>query len=266
MGAAYFGNSAYRIDVDASLHSQNLTARTSTIYWRILVIKDGSTGHMATTNMGNSGWADSNVGGNPDLWSNGNMAYDFRNGSMTGTFTIASGTFTVGHDAAGNASYFVNGSLTLYALGTASAGTGTRSLPSLAKVPAAPTPLSLDWIEMTTMRYRFQGNSNGGAPIIEWQIGFGTHPSTVQHTMSSGGTSVVSGLAPGTTYYFWSRGRNAVGWGPWSARSSATTRAGAYVRVAGVWKPAVPYVRVAGVWKYANPWVNLAGVWKQWTA
>lgn len=150
-------------------------------------------------------------------------------------------------------------------------GTGTEGLGgptefwlniSRATVPAAPTPLTLAKIGHTTMEYRFQGNSNGGAPILEWQIGYGRSPTNVQFTKSSSGTSMIEGLTLGDRWYFWARGRNAVGWGPWSTRMDARTLAGARINVLGTWKEAVPMVRVAGVWRQAIPFLNVAGSWK----
>lgn len=131
-----------------------------------------------------------------------------------------------------------------------------------ATTPTAPTPLSLDQITHTSIRYRFQGNSNGGSPILEWQIGYGTSPTHVQFTKKSSGTSVVDGLTLGETWYFWSRGRNAVGWSGWSARSSARTLAGSKINVGGVYKDAIPYVKTSGVWRQAIPFINDNGVWK----
>lgn len=94
---------------------------------------------------------------------------------------------------------------------------------SRATVPAAPTPLECTPLTHTTIRYRFRGNSNGGSSILEWQVGYGTNSSTPQSFVSSNGTSDVGGLAKDTVYHFWSRGRNAIGWGPWSSRLSART-------------------------------------------
>jgi len=81
--------------------------------------------------------------------------------------------------------------------------------------------------------------------------------------VSSNGTSVIGALQPGTTYYFWARGRNAKGWGPWSARSTGRTIAGARVKQNGVWKDAIPYVKVNGVWKLARPYSKVNGTWKK---
>jgi len=114
------------------------------------------------------------------------------------------------------------------------------------------------------MRYRFTDNSdNGGSAILERQIGYGLDASTVQSYVGSSGSTIIGGLSPGKTWYAWSRVRNAIGWSPWSVRSSGRTIAGARVRVAGAWKEAIPYVKVAGVWKLARPYARIAGLWKK---
>lgn len=133
---------------------------------------------------------------------------------------------------------------------------------SRATVPPAPTPLGLDFIGHTEMRYRFSSNGNGGAPIIEWQIGYGISPTTVQFTATSGGTSTITGLSLGTEWYFWSRGRNSVGWGPWSVRSSARTLASGRVKVSGSWREMVLYVKVSGVWRQAIIYNKVDGTWR----
>lgn len=255
---AFPGVSRYVIDVDAAMISQNVPGNYSTIYWRIYVMASYG-GHWASTNMGNSGSASSNVGG---LWSNGNMAYDFRSGTQ---WLIAEGTFNVGHRSDGNAEYQVSGALNLYALGYAEATTGVRSLPRInrATVPGAPTSLGADQATQTSIRYRFAGTTDGGSGILEWQIGYGIDPGTAQFFTGSGGNTTIGGLSPGKTWYFWSRGRNAVGWGPWSGRASTRTIAGARVKVGGVWKEAIPYVKVGGVWKLAQPFVKVSGTWKK---
>lgn len=130
-------------------------------------------------------------------------------------------------------------------------------------VPPAPTAPVLSEITQLSLKAVFHSNGTGGTPaVLEWQLGYGTSPTTVQTYLTSTGTSVVTNLAPGTQYYFWARGRNEVGWGPWSARATATMIAGAHVKVGDTWKKAVPYVNVNGVWKVARPYSRAAGVWK----
>lgn len=256
---AFSGNPAYVLEVTASLQSQNVAGNYSTVYYRMRVLNGNGGGYWATTNMGNSGWLDSNTGGGTDLWNNGNLAYDFRGGTA---WTIKEGTFRVYHRSDGTAEYWVNGKLDLYALGVAQTGSGTRSLPSLAKAPPAPTPLGIDLVDQDSFRYKFQGNGDGGSAILEWQIGYGGSSSLPQLYLKSSGTSTISKLKQGFTYFVWSRGRNAVGWGPWSARSVVTTYTGSRVKVSGVWEDAVPYVKVNGVWKMAQPYVKTGGIWK----
>lgn len=132
-----------------------------------------------------------------------------------------------------------------------------------ASPPAAPTPLGIDQIAHQTFRYRFSGNSDGGAPIREWQIGYGYNPSTPDYTAPSNGTITVGTFIPGATIYIWSRGRNDAGWGAWSTRSQVTLLRGCMVKVKGVWTHAIPYVKVSGEWKPAEPYIKVSGAWQK---
>jgi hypothetical protein len=111
----------------------------------------------------------------------------------------------------------------------------------------------------------FTAPADGGAPITSYQVGYSTNPSDLAPTTSILATSpqLMTGLQPATTYYFFARAQNSVGWSQWSAHSVVKTIAGARVNVAGVWKDAVPYVRDSGTWKLARPWVRDIGVWKE---
>lgn len=123
-------------------------------------------------------------------------------------------------------SYSQNVSISQAATGTS--GLGGAAGPfwvgiGRATVPSPPTGVAVDQATANSLRYRFSGNSDGGSGILEWQIGYGTNPSTVMYTVGSGGTTTVGGLAEHTTWYFWSRGRNAVGWSGWSNRLQGDT-------------------------------------------
>lgn len=142
---------------------------------------------------------------------------------------------------------------------------GPRSAVRTDSVPPAPQAVVLTNIKQNSLHAEFVSNGNGGATVVEWQIGYGLSSTAPTATISSFDTDITN-LDPGKTYYFWARGRNAVGWSAYSPRSQATLIAGAMVNVGGVWKRAVPYVRVAGVWKLARPWVRSAGVWKETSA
>jgi hypothetical protein len=109
----------------------------------------------------------------------------------------------------------------------------------------------------------FSGNYDGGSPIREWQVHYGLNPSFGEYATGSDGSTRIGGLLPGKTYYFWSRGRNDIGWGAWSPRTQANTKAGARIKIGGVWKQAVPYVKTGGVWKMAQPHIKVNGSWKK---
>jgi hypothetical protein len=146
-----------------------------------------------------------------------------------------------------------------------SAWSGRASAKTL-KGPGAPSAPLLSSVRATSVDVAFSPPSDtGGSTITGYQIGYGTSSSAPASTVSATSPQVVTGLNPGTVYYFWVRARNSVGWGTWSAYRSIRTVAGAYIRVGAEMKLAVPYVKVGGVWKIAEPWIRNVGAWKRTT-
>jgi hypothetical protein len=131
----------------------------------------------------------------------------------------------------------------------------------MATVPPAPSSVKFYGITATSITYQFSSNGNGGLPILEWQIGYGTHPSKPQRSIKSSGTTTITGLQPATTYHVWARGRNKLGWGPYSVHRAERTAAGAWVKIGTVWKEAVPMMRIKGKWVFVEPWVRSGGKW-----
>lgn len=87
----------------------------------------------------------------------------------------------------------------------------------LGTIPPAPTMHSPDQITPTSMRIIFNSNGDGGSPITSWAYQISTDINFVGAPLrSSTGTSVATGLVPGTTYYVRARGGNVHGAGPWS--------------------------------------------------
>lgn len=175
----------------------------------------------------------------------------------------SNGVNDIGGLASGNWYYF-------WARGRNDVGWGPwsdRAQAFIWRVPDAPSPVYFDLIAQRSLRAMFNGGFAGGfeagAAIREWQLAYGKDPNVAQVYIASNGTSDLSNLDPGQTYYFWARGRNDVGWGPWSPVRAQTLRAGGWVKVNGVWRRALPYVKVNGVWKLAKPWVKQAGVWRE---
>lgn len=145
------------------------------------------------------------------------------------------------------------------------AWSGSRSFKTLG-APATPTLSSVDQITQTSARINFSDGANNGAGIDSRQIAYNTSNTTSGATVVTGNSgTVISGLDPNVTYYFWARTHNTYGYSAWSAVKSAATVAGAYVRVGGTWTKAVPYVKVDGEWVLAQPYVRVSGAWKATT-
>lgn len=131
------------------------------------------------------------------------------------------------------------------------------------RTPTPPSAPSISNITQVSVTVSWTAPNNGGSPITGYQVGYGTDPASPTTTVSAASPKSITGLSPGTRYYFWVRAQNSVGFSAWSVSTPATTIAAARVKVGSVWKNAVPYVRVAGVWKLARPWAKNAGVWKE---
>lgn len=90
-------------------------------------------------------------------------------------------------------------------------------------VPSSPSVPVIGTISSTSVAITFTDGADGGSPIDAREIGYGTNASAPTVTMASDGSDTVTGLTPGTTYYFWARTHNVVGWSAWSARAEAKT-------------------------------------------
>lgn len=137
--------------------------------------------------------------------------------------TFRSGSTRVYHGSTGyktlSASGYINIPHSNVGSGTAS---GSLTLSRIPKPPAAPTPVGIDEVTSSSFRYRFSGNSNNGAAILEWQAQLATNAdfTTGVQTVTSNGTTTFSSLPAGVTYWVRSRGRNSRGWGAWSSSLS----------------------------------------------
>lgn len=196
-------------------------------------------------------------GGSPILdWT---IGYSTTTAGPTG-YVTSDGTTRISGLSGGTTYYF-------WARGRNARGSGSwsnRVSEFTWRTPDAPQPVTFSNITQTSLRSKFVAGFDGGEPVDEWQLAYGTNTDIAFATVvGSNGTNDLTGLTPGKTYYFWARGRNAVGWSGWSSVRSQTLRAGAMVKHEGVWKRALPYVKHNGVWKLARPRVKIAGVWKE---
>lgn len=139
----------------------------------------------------------------------------------------------------------------------------SRTTQRTLSVPDAPSTPTLSDIAPTSATVSWTANSDGGSPITGFQVGYGTSLTAPTTIISATSPKIISGLTPGTVYYFWVRATNAIGTSAWSTPVSSSTIAGARIKTGGVWKIAIPYVKDGGVWKIAHPWARNGGVWKE---
>lgn len=136
-------------------------------------------------------------------------------------------------------------------------------------IPDPPTQYAAEAVLPTSFNVRFGGNGNGGSAIDYYlvRIGLSNPPTAGAYTdyVNYSGTQAITGLIPGTQYYTMVYAHNGNGYSNYSNVVATKTPAPMRVKIAGVWKYAIPYVKVAGVWKMAEPYVKVAGVWKKTT-
>jgi hypothetical protein len=89
-------------------------------------------------------------------------------------------------------------------------------------VPPKPINLRVINITNTTCSTQFSSGGSGGSPVDQWLMTYSTRPEGGTWTLASDGTNHLTGLTPGQQYWFWARGHNALGWGPWSSSFSWT--------------------------------------------
>lgn len=93
-----------------------------------------------------------------------------------------------------------------------------------ASAPDAPAKPVISSITVNSMRVRWSAGDSNGAPADLYQLARNTSNTTSgAFVFSSDGDTTVTGLAAGTTYYFWARSHNAKGYSPWSPVVSAKT-------------------------------------------
>lgn len=139
-----------------------------------------------------------------------------------------------------------------------------RNQVTLRDVPDPPAAPIFQLKAQDSIRAIVNPNYDGDSPLTGFQLGYGL-VNTAPQIVSFGASHAfdLSGLSPGQTYYFWGKATNTYGSSAYSARSSATLIAGAWVKDGGVWKRAVPYVRNGGIWKLARPWGQQFGIWTE---
>ncbi|PDQ34135.1 MAG: hypothetical protein B5766_12955 [Candidatus Lumbricidophila eiseniae] len=208
----------YVLRLTITQDTQNDAANSTVVGWSLRIIKGRGSGKWA---QGPHYWS-VNIGGTP---ASGQIsAYNFRSYQ---DLVLGSGQVSLGHDAAGYLTASTTGSWNdnnrWGELGDGEVG-GHVTFSRIPKVPDAPTPISIDQVTSSSLRYRFHGNADNGAGILQWQAQCAQDSefSAGAQTLSSDGTTTFSNLVPGYTYWVRSRGRNSQGWSPWSGSLSTS--------------------------------------------
>ncbi len=112
---------------------------------------------------------------------------------------------------------------------------------------------------------------DGGSPIITYELCRWTGESQSGTRTDSKANNLsrnVTGLHTGRVYTFAVHCKNGSvdgtdpGWSDFGPDSHLELRAGAWIRINGLWIQGIPYVRDQGFWKPAYPYVRTGGVWK----
>lgn len=250
MGSANFPNRPFRLEDRTAILQQSSTA--SLIRTELWIIKNS---YSPTYSFVASSY-EQDLGGS--VLNSGTFTYDFRN---TDSLLLSRVDRWVNHDSNGYLNYWVHQHCDAQVLGTVDY-TSYYSAPRIAQVPPAPINGTLDQITPTSMRYQFHSNGDGGSGVLEWQIAYDTQASfATAQTMSSSGTSTLTGLLSGTTYYVRSRGRNSVGWGAWSSVSSAKTLSSVKVSDGTDWVTPQITVSNGSVWQAPEIYVSINDTW-----
>lgn len=164
----------------------------------------GTISGISQTGLYNSGWPISGAGTNRDkLFWEGNTRVT-HNSSGDGNLTFTGSSWW---DSPSNYTSHLN---------------ATIGLPHIDRFSNPPSTPTLTGITSTSMVVSFT-DGGGGAPIDSRQIGYNTDSSGPVTLVSSDGSDTVSGLTPGTMYYFWARTHNVAGYSAWSGWASAPT-------------------------------------------
>jgi chitinase len=164
----------------------------------------GAVGGTTQTGIYNSGWPISGAGTNRDkpFWSATTRCYHNSNGDGNITFN-------------GSAWWDEPSHFTSHI----SVAVG---LPHISRISNPPSTPTLSVVTSTSVNVAFT-DGGGGAPIDGRDIGYSTSSSVIANVVSSDGNDTISGLTPGTTYYFWARTHNVAGYSGWSGWASALT-------------------------------------------
>lgn len=158
--------------------------------------------------------------------------YNFFNG-LQANQVLQTGTYIIygqGQSYGGGPGYYFEARLSGAYNGAAPAVGVNFSLPPRPQRPPAPPSYAPTYIRLTAVDADLQWGGttdDGGSGLIEDNLQASRNPefTSLIHDSYAGGTSrTVSGLSPGTMYWYRARVRNGIGWSGWSGVSNGATQ------------------------------------------
>lgn len=145
-----------RVRIEWQLASQNIAGNYSTINWQAYTDFFNCDAELDNGSVGSS------VG---TLWANGGRVYNFASNFTNHTVTMSSGSFNIGHDANGNCTLSMNGSIVVFQSGTSS-GSGSWSLPQIPRYAVIDGGPNFDVV--TDEHIRVAWHSDRAVDYISW--------------------------------------------------------------------------------------------------
>lgn len=218
----YSGRPQYELILDVTVQSQNVSAKTSTLRFRMWA-------------RSKSGWGSWAVGSFPWIINYGSSTItgsrnlDFRPDSAGKTLLLVDTTRVVSHASNGTLTLSVRGRHTTTSVfGSADTTANSFTAPSLASPPGAPRNLRLLDRAARSLEMAWDApSSNGGSAITGYVIRRSLASNMASPTTVSTGatprTRILTGLVPSTRYYIRVAARNAAGEGPQSGTYNTVT-------------------------------------------
>lgn len=149
------GNGGNYFFINWQLAGQDINGNYSVINWQAYFHYNGADAQL------DNGFVDA---AGARRWTNGGRIYNYQGNFSTRNLALASGSFNVGHDGAGNGSFGIGGSVVVFGSGSSGASQGF-SLPTIPRY-ANITTFYLDNVTDASLRINWGADAN--CDYVSW--------------------------------------------------------------------------------------------------